>query len=226
MGKEYVASVVLPGCCSHAWRPRGATATAIKEQTAEWATVVAQFLGVWPDGNLYLRYSEGGATSIRRILPDEDVISGTAYIGDRSEDATVEEVPYDINEHELPIYRLHSDDLRWSGERLFATNTDSAMYGSELFILELYPTPQRFESGLPQVRSAAAHGEDYYFAGSIDAGRYGIVRLDTTTSEEATIFETSTLEMFSMTVNQDGTALLFDAFDATNNWSSPGLMDR
>jgi len=166
-------------------------------------------LGVWPDGNLYLydRYNY----SLWQIRPDEDTIHAIAYLGGK---LGLDEVIHDNDEIGIRLDYLveHNSSLRiQDGRVMFDYREDDKME-----VAELYPTPQLFRPGLEQVRAGVPRGNDYYFAGRLAPDQYAIVKLDTLTGDNETIYETN-LEMFTLSVASDGNKAVFSAFEASKN---------
>lgn len=166
-------------------------------------------LGVWPDDNVYLYAGYGDA--LWQISPETDTLADAPYRAGKETYPDAQHHIEDLGGY-LDLYSLRYQPPRIVGERVMHSFRQSL----DLVVVELYPSPQRFDSGLAQVNAFTALGDNYYFAGRVAPDQYAIVELDTLTGDTETIYET-TLEVFSITVNADATKAFLSAFDASKN---------
>lgn len=169
-----------------------------------------RLIGVWPDDNLYLVDNDSNLWQIR---PENDTLHEIPYLGATWD---FDEVIHESDDLDLYLYDLFvgQSQPKTHDGRVLYNYDDGRGYG--LVFLEFYPTPRRFESGLEQDRTITAHGDSVYFGGRVRPDVSGIVKVNTTTLEAETIYETN-LELLALTITPDGSGAMFSAFDGTNN---------
>lgn len=168
----------------------------------------SRLMGVWPDGNLYV-HDETHYGTIWQIYPEEGTLHPVPYMSD---DWAYPDALYNTDELGIEGWNLDLNTERQrQGRVLLEYPSDDG-----LVIAELYPNPQRFESGMQQVRSGVPHGNNYYFGGRLLVDQFAIVRLNIDTGHTEVLYETA-LEMFALTITPDASTAMFTALDASRN---------